>query len=77
MSSKRAKKPVSRKRRVGQKASRRSARDEKTAFVKSLLAHGQAAPLGVDGKLPAGATHELTVDASGNLTIVRKRFSAI
>lgn len=77
MSTKRAKKSVSRKRRVGKKASRRSARDERAAFVKSLLAHGQAAPLGADGKLPTGATHELTVDASGKLTIVRKRFSAI
>jgi len=77
MTTKRAKKLIGRKRSLRKKPSRSSARDEKKAFIKSLLAHGQAAPLGPDGKLPKGATHELSTDSNGDVTVVRKRFSAI
>ena len=77
MTTKRAKKPAARKRSAQKKASRTSTRDETKAFIKSLRAHGQAAPLGPDGKLPKGATHELTTDSRGNVKVVRKRFSAI
>ena len=74
MSTKRRRKSAGRKRSAPKKASRAS--DEEKAFIESLIAHGQAAPPGPDGKLPRGATHELTRDASGNVTVVRKRFSA-
>ena len=77
MSTKRAKKSIGVKRSVRKKASSGSPRDDKKAFIKSLLAHRQAAPLGPDGKLPKGATHELTTDSNGEVTVVRKRFSAI
>lgn len=46
------------------------------AFVAGLIARGEAARPDEDGKLPAGATHELVEDADGQLTARRKRFSA-
>jgi len=49
--------------------------DEKV-LTDSLLAHGQAAKLGRDGKLPPGATHELIEDENGKVRAVRRRFSA-
>ena len=73
MATKRAKTSTSRT----PKASRTSAKSEKAAFLKSLMAHGQAAPLRKDGSLPKGATHALVTDASGHVMAVRKRFSAI
>jgi hypothetical protein len=76
MSTKRARKSVARKRSARKKESRHRKSDEEKAFIESLIAHGQAARPGPDGKLPRGATHELTTDASGNVTVVRKRFSA-
>lgn len=46
------------------------------AYVAGLIARGEAAPVDEDGKLPAGATHELVEDDEGHLTVHRKRFSA-
>ena len=46
------------------------------AFVESLIATGQAAKPDADGKLPAGATHELVESETGDkLKAVRRRFS--
>jgi hypothetical protein len=49
--------------------------DDEAAFVESLVASGQAARLDKDGKLPAGATHKIVEDDSGNVKVVRRRFS--
>lgn len=46
------------------------------AFVEALIVSGQAAPLGADGRLPPGATHELIVNEDGERTVVRRRFSS-
>jgi hypothetical protein len=46
------------------------------AFVKSLVANGEAACVGPDGKLPAGATHELIQTEDGEVKAIRRRFSA-
>ena len=59
------------------KRSRTAKRAEDAAFTKSLVAHGQAVTVPPGGKLPPGATHELTTDADGEVRVVRKRFSAI
>jgi len=46
------------------------------AFVRGLIARGEAAKA-VDGKLPAGATHEIVEERPGHLPkVVRRRFSA-
>ena len=58
------------------KSSDRAARAEKEAYVRSLIAHGQAAKAGPDGKLPPGAKHELVEDDKGEVTVVRRRFSS-
>ena len=50
--------------------------DAERAFVAGLIARGEAAPADDDGKLPAGATHELVEDDDGHLTARRRRFSA-
>ena len=50
---------------------------EEDAFVRSLIAHGQAAKRGPDGSLPPGATHELIEDEHGRLRAVRRKFSAL
>lgn len=51
--------------------------DENIAFIKGLVANGQAAKAGADGKMPPGATHEIVGQAPSGLPIVkRRRFSA-
>jgi hypothetical protein len=55
---------------------RTSTRAEEAAYIASLVAHGQAAPAGPDGKLPPGATHELSIGPDRKLKVTRKRFSA-
>jgi hypothetical protein len=49
--------------------------DDEAAYVESLITSGQAARLDKDGKLPAGATHKIVEDESGNVKVVRRRFS--
>jgi hypothetical protein len=44
-----------------------------TAFVKGLIARGEAAAPDASGKLPAGATHAI-VDAPEGKTVRRARF---
>lgn len=53
-----------------------SVEEAERTYVAGLIARGEAAPLDEDGKLPAGATHELVEDGQGHLTARRKRFSA-
>lgn len=48
---------------------------EEAAFIRSLEKHGQA--VAGKGPLPAGATHRLTITASGAKRVKRKRFSAV
>ena len=50
--------------------------DAERAFVAGLIARGEAAEPDEDGKLPAGATHELVEDDEGRVTARRRRFSA-
>ena len=51
--------------------------DEKIAFIKNLVANGQAAKAKPDGSLPPGVTHEIVGEAPSGLPIVkRRRFSA-
>jgi hypothetical protein len=78
MPRKRAKKASPRKpRRTTARRSGGTKRAEEKAFVKSLVAHGQAVAVPPGGKLPPGATHELVECDRGNVKVVRKRFSAI
>jgi len=49
---------------------------DEDAFIKSLIAHGQAAKALPDGSLPPGATHELVEDEHGQLRVIRRRYSA-
>jgi len=49
--------------------------DERDAFLHSLVASGQAAPPAAE--LAPGVTHEVELDADGEPTITRKRFSAV
>lgn len=44
-----------------------------TAFVKGLLARGQAARPGKDGSLPPTATHEIVGETETGLPILRRR----
>ena len=53
-----------------------SIEDAQRAYVAGLIARGEAAPLDEDGRLPAGATHELVEGDDGRLSARRKRFSA-
>lgn len=77
MPKKRAKKTSPRKpRRAAAKRSGATKREQK-AFIKSLIAHGQAVAVRPGQKLPPGATHKLIKDDAGEVTVVRKRFSAI
>ena len=46
------------------------------AHIESLIASGQAAKLDSHGKLPPGATHEIVETESGEVKVVRRRFSA-
>jgi hypothetical protein len=48
---------------------------EKMAFVRGLLARGEAARPNPDGSLPKGATHEIIGQTDNGLPIViRRRF---
>ena len=47
------------------------------AFVKGLVANGQAAKPAPDGTLPSGATHEIVGETAAGVPILkRRRFSA-
>ncbi|PPQ27880.1 hypothetical protein [Rhodopila globiformis] len=46
---------------------------DKEAFIRGLLARGEAARPNPDGSLPKGATHEIVGDAPNGLPIVRRR----
>lgn len=46
---------------------------EKEAFVKGLLANGQAAKALPDGGLPRGVTHEIVGETPSGLPIVKRR----
>ena len=50
---------------------------DETAFLESLIVHGQAVRARPDGTLPPGATHELVEDARGEVRAVRRRFSVL
>ena len=56
-------------------ASDQQACDDEAAFVETLVATGEAARLDQHGRLPAGATHKIVEDESGNVKVVRRRFS--
>ena len=77
MSKKRSKaKPARAPRRAAAKRSSATDRKEEKAFIKSLVTHRQAVKLAPGEKLPPGATHELVSDKSGEVKVVRKRFTA-
>jgi hypothetical protein len=46
---------------------------DKEAFIRGLLARGEAAKPNPDGSLPKGATHEIVGNAPNGLPIVRRR----
>jgi hypothetical protein len=46
---------------------------DKEAFVRALLARGEAARRGPGGRLPAGATHEIIGTTAAGLPILRRR----
>jgi hypothetical protein len=47
------------------------------AFVRALIARGEACPADADGKLPPGATHEIVGETADGVPILRRRrFSA-
>ena len=48
---------------------------EEAAYLETVIATGEAAPLDQEGKLPAGATHKVVEDESGNVKVVRRRYS--
>ena len=51
--------------------------DANIAYIKGLVANGQAAKARPDGTLPPGATHEIVGQGAAGLPIVkRRRFSA-
>lgn len=57
----------------------RSAADDAAAVkahMESLISTGEAALPDCEGKLPRGATHELSVTDEGEPAVVRRRFSA-
>lgn len=47
--------------------------EEAKAFIKSVLANGQAAKPLPDGTLPPGATHEIIGETPSGLPILRRR----
>jgi hypothetical protein len=48
---------------------------EKMAFIRGLLARGEAARPNPDGSLPKGVTHEIMGEAENGLPVVlRRRF---
>jgi hypothetical protein len=77
MPRKRSKPAKPRKRPPRRTRQTRDLKREEEAFTRSLIAHGQAAKAGPDGKLPAGATHELVEDDKGEPKLVRRRFSSV
>jgi hypothetical protein len=76
-----AKKSTKRSKKSTAHARRRSTSVEKpsptheAAYIETLIATGEAAPLTKDGKLPAGATHVIIEDEQGHVKAVRRRFS--
>ena len=46
---------------------------ESIAFIRGLVARGEAARPNPDGSLPKGATHEIIGEAGNGLPIVRRR----
>jgi len=46
---------------------------EKKAFIRGLIARGEAARPDPDGSLPKGATHEIIRETQGGLPSVRRR----
>jgi hypothetical protein len=51
---------------------------EKIAFIRALIARGEASRPGADGKLPPGATHEVLADTPAGVPIVvRRRFASL
>jgi hypothetical protein len=50
-------------------------REDQAAYLETVIATGEAARLDRNGKLPAGATHKIVEDDSGNVKVVRRRFS--
>jgi hypothetical protein len=49
--------------------------EHQKAYVDTLIENGQAAHLDKDGKLPSGATHKIVETDSGQVKVVRRRFS--
>jgi len=47
--------------------------DTSVAFVKGLVARGQAARANKDGSLPRGVTHEIVGETEGGLPILKRR----
>lgn len=45
----------------------------KEAFVRGLIARGEAARRGPGGRLPAGATHEIIGTTAAGLPILKRR----
>jgi hypothetical protein len=45
-------------------------------FTRDLLIRGEAAEPQQDGSLPAGATHEIVKSENGQVSVVRRRYSA-
>jgi len=65
----------SRKHKGGEQERTSTAAAEK-AFVESLIVTGQASRPDANGKLPAGATHEIVESEAGDSPkVVRRRFS--
>ena len=50
--------------------------DAERAFIDATIARGEADYADANGELPAGATHELIEQPSGEQAVRRKRFSA-
>src|SRR5262245_66257944 len=48
---------------------------EEAAYTQTVIATGEAARPDAEGKLPAGATHQIIEDEAGNAKVVRRRFS--
>jgi hypothetical protein len=53
--------------------------DEEREFVRQLVERGEAAKPDAEGRLPAGATHEIVQDDAGDGAprVERRRFSII
>ena len=73
-STKRSKKSTAHARRRSTPVEKPSSTHE-AAYIETLIATGEAAPLTKGGKLPAGATHVIVEDEQGHVKAVRRRFS--